>query len=225
MWTDWLEWKGDWYYLDLSSGKMHTGWSKINGEWYYFKSNGIMNIMPFTENGRLYTFYHMNEQKGMLRSTIIDLPREQQEMSFWCWAASSLMVGRYNTHSQMNQSQVVWNVKGIVLNIGGNENDEVNGIYYASENTKNAKIVGNDKFVFTNIVSLIDSNHPLIMNLYWNDGSKHAVVCAGYDRHTGQIWIIDPWGDDESTYYDYKTFMKDVTILDSRGHCVNMVKY
>ena len=133
--------------------------------------------------------------------------------------------GKYNTKSNIIQSQVVWNIKGVVLNLGGSEKEEVDGIYYASEETKNAKIVGNDKFVFSDIVDLIDNNHPLIMNLYWNDGSKHAVVCAGYDRHTGQIWIVDPWEDNESIYYDYKRFMSDVTILGSRGHCVNMVKY
>ncbi len=225
MWTDWLEWKSDWYYLDLISGKMHTGWSHINGEWYYFKSNGIMNTMPIELGNRFYTFYTWGSQKGWLRSTTIYIDEEKQHMSNWCWAACSVMVGRYGTDSQIIQSQVVNEIKGTVINLGGTEKDEVKGIYIASEERKNAVIIGNDKFEFNDIVDIIDANHPLILNLYWNDGSKHAVVCAGYDRHTGQIYIVNPAESMDSMLYDYKRFMSDITMGLSRGHCVNMVKY
>lgn len=56
MWTDWLEWKGDWYYLDPSSGKMHIGWSNINGKRYYFSSKGVMQIGWVKINGADYYF-------------------------------------------------------------------------------------------------------------------------------------------------------------------------
>jgi len=225
MWTDWLQWNGESYYLDPASGKMHTGWSKINGEWYYFKSNGAMNIMPLEQNNRFYTFYTSGNQKGWLRSTILYVDEEKQEMSNWCWAASSAMVGKYNTTSSVSQSYLVYQVKGLVVNLGGSEQDEVKGIYVASKETKNAAIVGNANFDFTSIINLIDKNHPLIMNLYWNDKSKHAVVCAGYDRHTGQIYIVNPAESLDPMLYDYKTFMTKVTMGESVGHCVNMVKY
>lgn len=181
--------------------------------------------MPIELGTRFYTFYTTGNQRGQLRATTIYIDEEKQYMSNWCWAACSVMVGRYGTGSQIIQSQVVNEIKGAVINLGGTEKDEVKGIYIASEEKKNAVILGNDKFEFNDIVDIIDANHPLILNLYWNDDSKHAVVCSGYDRYEEQIYIVNPAEGMDSILYDYKQFMTDITMGLSRGHCVNMVKY
>lgn len=55
MWTEWLQWEGNWYYLN-PSGVMHTGWLKDDGKQYYFTMRGIMVTGWQVINGAYYYF-------------------------------------------------------------------------------------------------------------------------------------------------------------------------
>ena len=55
--TGWLLDKGDWYYLNPETGRMHTGFITLNGKTYYLKEDGRMLTEAHTftpdENGEL----------------------------------------------------------------------------------------------------------------------------------------------------------------------------
>jgi len=204
MWTDWLEWKGNWYYLDPSSGKMHTKWSHIDGFWYYFNNSGAMNLNKFTSDYRTYEFYQSGNHKGALMITKINIIRQAQEKTNWCWAASAVMVGTYYTDSDRGQKSTVFHVKKSWINQGGTENEEIEAIDYASKGTKKCNSISGNNLEFRGLRDKIDANHPFLMRLRWNSGGGHAVVGAGYDQHLGKVWVIDPWGDTASQFYDYK---------------------
>lgn len=227
MWTDWLEWKGSWYYLDLNSGKMHTGWSYINGEWYYFKSNGAMNVLPITIDGIIYDFYNdENFRYGQLRETLISLIRQEQEKSHWCWAACAVMAGTYKTSSKKTQTDVAKHIfNGSVINIGIEINKTRDAFEFASEYSKSGKVIEKEDITFNNLVSLIDANHPFILRVKWSEYSGHVLVGTGYERHLGEVFLVDPSEENNSKYYDYKKLMSGITIGKKTGSCTAIISY
>ena len=42
-----------WYHFD-ASGYMQTGWYKEGSYYYYLKSNGVMAVSEWVENGKYY---------------------------------------------------------------------------------------------------------------------------------------------------------------------------
>ncbi|MEZ3421980.1 MAG: C39 family peptidase [Eubacterium sp.] len=78
---------------------------------------------------------------------------------------------------------------------------------------------------FDEAVALIDSNHPFVINMEWNSGGKHAVVCSGYNLDTKQIQIIDPWGSSRTRYYSFYDICRGTEIESGTGHADSMVIY
>lgn len=219
MQTGWVKPDSYWYYLD-SNGVMQTGWRKLNGSWYYFESNGKMKTGVFEQNKRIYRF----KLTGELYNTEIRITRQQQLKTYWCWAASSAMTGKYGVESSITQRDIVIKYKGSDKNEGGNKYLIAFAIGYASDYTKHGKAL--EKLMsFDEAVALIDSNHPFVINMEWNSGGKHAVVCSGYNLDTKQIQIIDPWGNNETQYYSFDGICNGVYINGNRGHADSMVIY
>ena len=55
---------GDYYFMDLTTGKMCTGWKQINNSWYYFQDNGVMVASNWIiDNGE---FYYLFEDGKMI---------------------------------------------------------------------------------------------------------------------------------------------------------------
>ncbi len=227
MWTDWLLWKGEWYYLSPSNGKMVTRWNKIDGFWYYFNApNGDMNLDSFTYDYRTYEFYQSGNHQGALMTTKINIDRQKQEKTKWCWAASSVMVGTYYTDSNRGQKSTVFSVKGSWANQGGTEAEEIAAIRFASKGTKNCVSVSRYNIVFSKLRDKIDDNHPFLMRLKWDSGGGHAVVGAGYDQHKGKVWVIDPWENTSSQYYDFKSMISGhYQMPNGKGHCAAVLVY
>ena len=241
MWTEWLQWEGNWYYLN-PSGVMHTGWLKDNGKWYYFTMRGIMvtrwvkidgvwyyfngndghmNTDPFTYDRRTYEFY----SSGALKITKILVNEQTQEESNWCWAASSAMVGTYRTISTITQRGIVQHVHGNLQNVGGNAQDEIAAINFASLGTKNCRRIAIGNASFNTMIDYIDDNHPFIINMVWNNGGGHAVVGAGYNKSTEGIWIVDPGPGVSSNFYSYINLVRGGRIGSGIGRCQEIVVY
>ncbi|MBS5874285.1 MAG: C39 family peptidase [Clostridiales bacterium] len=218
MQTGWIRLDGKWYYLN-DDGSMQIGWKKINESWYYFLSNGSMNTKALTLGSRKYTFY----SSGKLLSTEILITRQKQEKSNWCWAASSVMVGTYNTNSTRTQSDTVKYVKGSLINQGGTDSEAVKALNYSSNFTKTGEIVR--PLSFKNAVSSIDNNHPFEMHISWNGGGGHMIVGAGYDLEARSVRAIDPWSDTKTTYYDYSSLINGANLLTGTGKCTSMIIY
>ena len=203
--TGWKKINDYWYFFN-TDGSMQTGWKKIDGSWYYFKSNGIMETLYFVDGTREYDFY----PSGKLRKTEINVKKEKQRNSHWCWAASSVMVGAYNTDSTRTQEDVLRYTKGSTLNFYGYPNDEVRAINYVSKKTKSAKHI--TSLEFEDVVEEIDNNRPFIIRLIRSDKTGgHSVVCAGYDREDEKILIIDPWEGNDPFYYNFSAVKNETS--------------
>ena len=215
----WLErWNGT-FYLN-SDGSMQVGWAKISGSWYYFESNGKMKTGVFEQNKRIYRF----KLTGELYNTEIRITRQQQLKTYWCWAASSAMTGKYGVESSITQRDIVIKYKGSDKNEGGNKYLIAFAIGYASDYTKHGKAL--EKLMsFDEAVALIDSNHPFVINMEWNSGGKHALVCSGYNKENASVQIIDPWKDTKTTYYNYYAICHGIQLQTGNGKSIFMVTY
>ncbi|RDU24803.1 papain-like cysteine protease family protein [Anaerosacchariphilus polymeriproducens] len=213
---------GKWYYFN-AEGWMKTGWVKVKNEWYYLESNGAMRLTDLFQNGSTYTF----STSGSLNSTILGVERQRQEKDNWCWAASAVMVGRYDLPAEkqtVNQTKVVLEVKGEVVNEGGSGEEEARGINISSRNTKNATAI-NSALSFNDILNTIDNRHPFIVRMKWNSGGGHAIVCGGYRISDNNIWITDPWDQTASQYYSYSGMTQGMTIATGTGRYTGSVTY
>ncbi|MDE6385523.1 MAG: C39 family peptidase [Eubacterium sp.] len=241
MWTEWLQWEGNWYYLN-PSGVMHTGWLKDNGKWYYFTMRGIMvtrwvkidgvwyyfngndghmNTDPFTYDRRTYEFY----SSGALKITKILVNEQTQEESNWCWAASSAMVGTYRTISTITQRGIVQHVHGNLRNEGGNTQDEIDAINFASLGTKESSHMTIGNASFSTMVDYIDNNKPFLIRLSLTSGG-HAVVGAGYNKSTKEIWIIDPAQPQVSSFFcPYSTLEDGGRYRSTWASCRGIIVY
>lgn len=203
-------------------GVMQTDWVYINGNWYYFLSNGHMNTKNLTQGNRKYKFY----STGRLLSTEILVETQRQHMDSWCWAASSAMVGTYNTSSTKTQEDIVKHVKGSIIDLGGVDSEMIDGINYASNYTKSAKQIMAANVTYKTMVSYIDKNHPFIINLNWGNGFGHAIVASGYKNDEKEICVINP-GDliIIPKYYSYDELMNGIEIYGNQGQCDTIIAY
>ena len=203
MQTKWCEISGNWYFFD-SSGIMQTGWIYVTNRWFYLEDNGKMRTKKLHQDLRDFWFEEKGDFKGALYRTELDVVREEQKKTNWCWAASASMVGRYNNPTQKTQSDIVSNIKGSSLpNLSGNPADEMTGIKYVSNGNKYGSFRDTitHRADISTVVQYIDNNKPFIINFSSDTGilidntlrtSGHAYVCAGYDKKRGTIKIVDP---------------------------------
>lgn len=218
--SGWQYINGYWYYLgDVNDGAMKTGWQKVNGYWYYLNADGSMNIYPLNQNGTRYTFF----QSGELQSTELNVIRQRQQRSNWCWAASSVMIGRYNVNSSITQTQVVNYVKGSVINEGGTDSEVITAIKYVSGGAKQPQISYSK--TYSQLVDYIDNGHPFGMHIAWNSGGGHMIVGAGYNKGNGTIYSIDPVETVTNTYYNYQALIQGTTLETGTGHLYSLIVY
>ena len=220
--TGWVKIGTDWYYFN-SSGVRQTGWLKLDNKWYYLNSNGVMRTEPITIGTRRYEF---NKSGDMYVSEIL-VNRQEQNKKNWCWAASSVMIGTYNTNSIATQEDIVARIKGSAdIDEGGTKYEEAQAIYFASSCTK--LVTSYDIIGFDKIVSEIDNNKPFLISMIWDSGSGgHAIVCAGYKLLSDEnlIRIIDPGRNCGIHYYPYGDIISGSTISSGTGKCRLMITY
>lgn len=221
MQISWQNISGNYYHFD-AKGHMDIGWHYIGNGWYYFESDGKMRTETLRQDQRLYNF----DSSGVLIATEILVEREEQEKKYWCWAASSVMVGTYYTNSKKSQSEVVWYVKGLPINDGGTGTNQIRGIEFASGFKKVAKEV--DLFSsFDSAINEIDNNKPFIMRMNWFGGGAHSVVCVGYKNTNTQksIRVTDPAPNCPTKYYNYNDFARGVNLNSGKGWCDTIITY
>lgn len=210
----WQKIGSTWYYFN-SSGVMQTGWKKINNRWYFLESNGAMRTAALTQGGSNYTF----QSSGALNTTRLGVQRQRQERTNWCWAASCIMVGRYDLPASLQtitQTSVVLHVKGEIINLAGNGSEEVRGINHASQSLKHATSLERT-LSFTEVLNTIDNRHPFIVRMRWDGGGGHAVVCAGYRYSDSSLYLIDPWENTASRYYSRNSLVRGTSIATGTG--------
>ena len=220
MCTGWLYLNPNWYYLS-PSGAMCKGWQYIGGYWYYFNDSGTMRIVDLYTTLRIYSF----DTSGHWISTVLRVTRQHQEKTRWCWAASAVMVGRFNTNSTKTQSDVVYHIKHSLENEAGEDWESNYALYYASDLTKVGTITAIDSFSYSTAVANIDESKPFMVKMLWYSGSAHMVAGAGYRITDNAIYLIDPATNCSSAFYQYSKLKRGTSIQSGTGKWITTICY
>lgn len=218
----WLPENGKTYHFN-SNGIMDIGWKKINGYWYHFNSSGVMNTTTLTEGTRKYYF---DNSAGVLYCTELIVNEEKQRKTNWCWAASAVMVGTYNTNSTRTQEDIVKEIMGSSdKNNTATDPQARDALNFASQNTKSGQI--KNSFSYTDAVTQIDNNHPFMMHINWLEGGGHMVVCAGYKKENNIEYaqIVDPAANIKSKYFKCDDLNFIANFGYNIGTCVSIITY
>lgn len=153
----------------------------------------------------------------------LDLTRVKQAKTNWCWAATSEMIGKYmNSSSTRTQWDIVKHIKGSSYpNEGGSVSNIKTAIKYASVDTVTYKSGTTRSWSVHK--SNIDSGNPIAVWMSWdNNGGAHAVVCAGTKTSSGTnyLYIVDPWEDNTSEWYNYTSLKNGTSIQSGKGKYV-----
>jgi hypothetical protein len=152
-------------------------------------------------------------------ATELDVNKVTQAKTYWCWAACSEMIGRYqNNDSILDQWDVVSYIKGSDYpNTGGSTADITKGIRYVSEDT--VTYTSGSTLSWASHKTEIDDSDPLIVWMTWDSKHAHVVVCAGYKTSgsTNYLYLIDPDPDATSEYYSYTALKNGTSIQSGNG--------
>ena len=128
-------------------------------------------------------------------AVILDVDQIQQEMTNWCWAATSQSVLRYYGHD-FTQTQIAaygtdgandWNWL-----YGSTENPTRRGIDMILHNFGGLESLSYERsFDIVESESDINSGKPLFVRWGWNTGGGHFVVLKGIEDNTA--YLMDPW--------------------------------
>ncbi len=152
-------------------------------------------------------------------ATTLNVTRVKQAKTKWCWAATSQMIGNYmNSSSNRSQWDVVAYVKDSSYpNVGGTTGDIRQGIRYASGST--VTYTSGSICSWLSHTSNINSGNPIGVWMNWDSGGAHALVCAGTKTTSGSnyLYIIDPWEDNTSEWYNYNSLKNGTKIQSGTG--------
>ena len=178
------------YYYIGSDQYMKFGWMLVDGEYYYAGPSGAIYMNCGKElDGKNCHF----NPSGHLIDLECWIEAVQQAGFYWCWAACAEMVGTYGTSSPIDQWDIVYEIKGGYTDKeGGSVENQIDGIKYASQYTK-------DTYVYYNAIGMskikdeIITNQPLKAGMfsYSDSNEQHAVVMYGFDSDD-EIKYVDP---------------------------------
>ncbi|PKN79020.1 MAG: hypothetical protein CVU48_06555 [Candidatus Cloacimonetes bacterium HGW-Cloacimonetes-1] len=132
---------------------------------------------------------------GNIGAVVLDVDQIQQEMTNWCWAATSQSVLRYYGFG-FSQTQIAaygtdgandWNWL-----YGSSENPTRRGIDMILYNFGGLQTLSFDRsFSFAESESDINNSKPLFVRWGWNTGGGHFVVLKGLEDNNA--YLMDPW--------------------------------
>ena len=210
---------GRWWYRHDDGSYTTNGWEYIKNQWYYFDSEGWMVTGKINLNGTIFGF----NSNGELYYTRLAVPRISQNKTNWCWAASSLMVGKYiNPSSKKTQSNIVSYVKGSIVNDGGSDYE----IERAIEFVCSADAIANySNLSANNCEDKLMNYKPIVMHMSWfGKDMGHAITCFEYDRDNNHTFSFhDPWGNTNDYSVRYRDLVTSANLPTGNGKCTSMV--
>jgi len=152
------------------------------------------------------------------QGTMLNVPQEDQQENFWCWAASSQAVLTYtgNAPGQCGivdwaREQNEWGDGDCCLN-GGSEACNRGNWFFGTAGAVDRVLEnwGADSTRYRRAMSereateALDDNKPIFVGWRWTNGGGHAVVLHGYNGST--MTIMDPWdGPTTMSYSDLRS--------------------
>ena len=135
----------------------------------------------------------------------LNVTLEQQEKSWWCWAACALACIKYYVPtSSMNQSTLVMYVKGSVIDEGGNAEEIITALEYGNVT---GSLAPGDVFIAA-IQEEVDAGRPSIIITQNNaSGDGHTILAHGYElgNKSRYIGYKDPATGNETYAFDVKS--------------------
>lgn len=132
------------------------------------------------------------------------VPEVKQQMSNWCWAATTSAVLQHYGFN-VTQQQVVSYIKGGLVNQTGTESEMVNA-------AKHFGLYANAYYTipsYSSVQSEIGNGNPLLSLISWTQGGGHAEVLDGCYSNGGRnyVQVMDPWYGDhfDYTFEEYKS--------------------
>ncbi len=214
---------GDQYYFDTEGHMLKNQWLTYNNEKYFFGSSGKMITDHITFGNVIYRFY----SDGRWHAKELDITRQTQHKTMWCWAACLSMVASYRNSNYLSQEEIVTSLFGSsIFNLGTSPLITASLLYTASDGHKTGTLAF--PLSFAEIKSEINNKNPIINCLHLSS-SDHAEVLSGFDDKSETIFLIDPWATGVTDYYDYSYCLQDEcykVYYDSNeiGECMAMIK-
>lgn len=130
-----------------------------------------------------------------ISAIILDVDQIQQEMTNWCWAATSQSVLRYYGFDFTQTQIAVYGTDGANewnWLYGSTENPTRRGIDLILYNFGNIETISYERsFSFAEGENEINHSKPLFVRWGWNSGGGHFVVLKGLEDDTA--YLMDPW--------------------------------
>lgn len=148
-------------------------------------------LKPFTLLGCMALFQPNAE------AARLNIPRQKQQQSKWCWAASASMChSRYGINT--TQKEIVKAVKGSAVNQTAKAREMAKAIQAGGIPSRCEGILSEQR-----IKSDADQGKPFIFAWYWNKGGGHALCYDGYQN--SQYYVIDPWQNNGTSAHSYRS--------------------
>ncbi|MCD7770681.1 MAG: C39 family peptidase [Oscillospiraceae bacterium] len=202
----------DYIRVDLSFSPTPTGTIKVGG---YNLTDGLFycastTSSSYTKNLRIkvdgtYLFRVYNTSSDSIEMTgtfellsfsggvSLDITPIEADGDNWCWAACIQMFAKYLGYD-VTQSAIVTKVKGGIVYDGGDADDYLNGMLFATNYTYEA-IREDNTLTISEIKDILSSDLPLGISLkYERDGEtiSHGVVVTAVSSSNTYIRINDP---------------------------------
>lgn len=119
----------------------------------------------------------------------VSVPKEKQEKTLWCWAASSVSILE-NLGTNTTQSDFCTVVKGKITNKAANDSEAQDGLSHYGYSSK----LTTSYLSFNTIrLEIYNYERPIYMGWSWNSGGGHALVIDGYDMSSEDyVSYMDP---------------------------------
>ncbi len=147
----------------------------------------------------------------------LDVTRQQQQKSEWCWAACSSMVSECLFSPYRTQADIVRHVKGSsTIDDGATTTELEEALDYALFGNYDVSCTFRATYEFLAEKIYIDGK-PLIFWINWNSGGAHAVVASGCNAITTTFKIVDPWYGCGTSLYPYSAMVNGMTFESGTG--------
>lgn len=128
----------------------------------------------------------------------LEFAMEEQEQTFWCWAATSVSVADfYANGSDWTQCRMANAELGQTMCCKHGDAKACNVPNVLDSPLKRADVLDRMKrgmVSFADIRKEIDAGRPLAWRIQWPDGTGHFAVIEGYQASGGQLVAVeDPW--------------------------------
>ena len=154
----------------------------------------------------------------------LDVERQQQLRTRWCWAACSSMISDYFFSVSRTQEDIVEHVKG---DPETNEDATVSELSQALDFALFGiyDISTTFRATYDFVIDKIVDGKPLIFWINWNTGGAHAVVASGCNSMTTSLRIIDPWYGCATSQYSYPAMVNGTAFESGTGKLTYIFYY